>query len=275
MIRNLLKWAGGKSQLLSEIVPRLPSGFVTYYEPFMGGGALFFHLARAGLIRNAFLSDVNWDLITLYKAVQDDPEGVDRQISTLEFNNNRLDYYRARSLFNELPESESTRRAALMLYLNRHCFNGLHRYNSTGKFNVPFGNYRNPSMPGREELLEFAGLLRKAVLEVSDFQEILGRARKGDFVYMDPPYVPLSKTSAFTSYTMNGFSLEDQSRLARVARELDSRGARFMISHSATHIVKDLFSGFNLHEVKARRAINSIGTGRGAIAELIITNYDA
>ena len=260
--------------MLTEIVPRLPSGFVTYYEPFMGGGALFFHLARTELMQNAILSDINRDLVALYRCVRDDPDGLALQVSTLEFSNNRLDYYRARRLFNELPESEATRRAALMLYLNRHCFNGLHRYNSTGKFNVPFGNYRNPYMPGKEEFLEFARLLGKATLEVSDFEEILLGAHEGDFVYMDPPYVPLSKTSGFTSYTMGGFSLEDQRRLARVARQLDSRGVMFMISHSSTPVVKDLFSGFSLHEVKARRAINSVGERRGTVSELIVTNYD-
>ncbi len=260
--------------MLREIVPRLPMSFGTYLEPFLGGGAVFFHLSRSGRIQNALLSDINSDLIAFYTAVRNDPDALSDAIDALKLSNSSQDYYIARRLFNGLTNNDTLRRSALLIYLNHHCYNGLQRYNSRGEFNVPFGKYSNPSMPGREELRQFSGMLRKASLEVSDFSEILTRARKGDFVYLDPPYFPLSKSSSFTAYTKNGFSRADQERLASVCRNMDSRGVKFMLSHSATDPVRELFSGFNIEEIKARRAINSVGTGRSPVSELIITNYN-
>ena len=193
------------------------------------------------------------------------------ELNNLEFKNNKDDYYKARELFNSITDSVT--RSALLIYLNRHGYNGLYRVNSSNKFNVPFGRYNNPGMPSRENIMALSELFQSCTMMNSDFEIAVKNAKKGDFVYFDPPYMPLSKTSYFTGYTHSGFNENDQERLAKVFHELSDRGVYVMESNSSTDFIKNLYKDFNLLEVDARRNINSVGTKRNSIKELIITNY--
>lgn len=259
------KWAGGKGQLLQQYSPLLPTRWRTYFEPFLGGGAVFFHLQS----RPAVLSDVNEELINAYAVVRDK---VDELIAALRVHRNeRAYYYSVRAWKPEtLPPVE---RAARLIFLNRTCFNGLYRVNKKGEFNVPFGRYLNPTICDEPGLRAASLALRGIEIRVADFEEALERAQEGDFAYLDPPYNPLSVTSSFTAYAENGFGEEEQRRLASVYKHLDRRGAILMLSNSASELVRALYSAFRVVEVTARRPINSKAGGRGAIPELVILNY--
>lgn len=269
--RPFLKWAGGKGQLLPALIAKIDSvPFQNYHEPFLGGGAVFFELARSGrLSGNIRLSDLNVNLITSYRGVRDH---VDEVISHLLHHSGKHseDYYY--SLRASKPDSPAAR-AAWLIYLNKTCFNGLYRENSKGQFNVPFGRYDNPTICDEVNLRAGAEALAGVQLEVAPFEEVLDVAASGDFVYFDPPYDPLSVTSSFTSYSGEGFGPADQARLAGAFRELDRRGVRLMLSNSLTPLVTSLYGGFAVEHVLARRAVNSRGDRRGRIAEVIVTNF--
>ena len=263
-----LKWAGGKGQLLDQLTRHFPSEFGTYFEPFVGGGAVFFHLRP----QHAVLSDSNPDLIQAYEAVRDDPEGL----------MSALDTFRGRIITEELYYSvrrqnprnlSALARAARTIFLNKTCFNGLYRVNSNGEFNVPFGSYKSPTLYVRENILAASLVLKNAELQVEDFRESCKAPRKGDFVYLDPPYDPLSKTSSFTDYTRGGFKEQDQRDLSEMFRELDRKGCRVMLSNSPTPMLRELYRDFKCMTLKARRAINCKGIGRGAVDELLVVNY--
>lgn len=270
----LIKWAGGKRQLLDELMKLVPKIHGTYFEPFFGGGALFFALKTEGWIEKAVVSDLNSDLYNMYRTIQSSPFRLLEELNKLKFSNKEEDYYEARNIYNSLPESADPEyKAALLIYLNRHCYNGLYRVNSMGKFNVPFGKYNNPNLPDRERLLEVSTALRDTDVLNLDFEETLESASGDDFVYLDPPYFPLSSTSAFTDYQTGGFGLQEQERLANVFRKLDSKGVSVMMSNSATPEIMELYDGFNTNFVKARRLINSKSGGRGEIKEVLVTNF--
>jgi len=263
--RPFLKWAGGKGQLLDRYDPLFPKRYARYHEPFVGGGAVFFHLRPA----RATLADANAELIDCYRALRDDVRGVIEALSRHPYE--REHFYAVRALEpQELPPAE---RAARTIYLNRTCFNGLYRVNAKGGFNVPFGRYTNPRIVDAPNLRACARALRRTRIECVPFQTILKSARRGDFVYFDPPYHPTSKTAFFTAYSAGGFRAADQRELATVYAELDRRGILLMLSNSETPLVRELYAGFRFVELSATRSINSKGAKRGAVSELVILNY--
>lgn len=271
----ILKWAGGKRQLLPVLQSRLPKRFGNFYEPFVGGGALLIDLYNSGCLQKAVISDLNLDVFNLYQVVKTRVADLILHLTNLPYGNKREDFLKARARFNSLKDFQPPHpeRAALMLYLNRHCYNGLYRVNSRGEFNVPFGRYKNPSMPGEEQLLLFHEMLQQVEILNLDFEKVVEDIQEGDFVYFDPPYVPLSSTANFTSYTRNGFGEADQIRLARVFKKLDERGAYVMVSNADVPLMWELFQGYSLTVIGAPRRINSDTRGRHLVRELIITNY--
>ena len=269
--KPILKWAGGKRQLLPVLLKNIPDKFNTYYEPFIGGAAMLISLYSLNKINNAVISDTNRDLYNLYRTIREEPQELIDELNNLKFRNSRDDYYRARSLFNSTEDSVT--RSAILIYLNRHGYNGLYRVNSNNKFNVPFGKYSNPGMPSPENIMALSKILQSCSLMNSDFEAAVMNAVRGDFVYFDPPYMPLSKTSYFTGYTHSGFDERDQERLSRTFKELSRKGVYVMESNSSTELIRELYKDFSLIEVDARRNINSVGTKRYAVKELIITNY--
>lgn len=269
--KPILKWAGGKRQLLPVLLKNIPDKFNTYYEPFIGGAALLISLYSLNKINNAVISDTNTDLYNLYNTIRKEPQELIDELNNLKFRNSRDDYYRARSLFNSTEDS--VRRSAILIYLNRHGYNGLYRVNSNNKFNVPFGKYSNPGMPSPGNIMALSKILQSCTVMNSDFEVAVMNAVRGDFVYFDPPYMPLSKTSYFTGYTHSGFVERDQERLSRIFKDLSRKGVYVMESNSSTELIRELYKDFSLMEVDARRNINSVGTKRDAVKELIITNY--
>lgn len=269
--KPILKWAGGKRQILPILIKNVPDKFNTYYEPFIGGAALLISLYSLNRINKAVISDINTDLYNLYRTIRDNPHQLIEELSNLKFKNNKDNYYDARESFNS--NRDPIERSALLIYLNRHGYNGLYRVNSKNEFNVPFGKYNNPGMPFPEKIMFLSELFQSCTIMNSDFEIAVNDALEGDFVYFDPPYMPLSKTSSFTGYTHLGFDEKDQERLARLFRDLSNKGVYVMESNSSTEFIKDLYNGFELLEIDARRNINSVGTKRNPIKELIITNY--
>ncbi len=265
----MLKWAGGKGRLLPELLARLPASFGAYHEPFVGGGALFFALVGAGRLGRVYLSDANAALIDVYLALRDDVEGV---IAALRHHRYERDhFYRVRA---QQPEELSLpERAARVIYLNKTCYNGLYRENSTGQFNVPFGRYVNPTICDEPNLRAAAAALQGVDISRRRFDSVLDYAKPGDFVYFDPPYVPLSSTANFTSYDRAGFGPDDQRQLRDVFAELGRRGVRAMLSNSDTPFVRELYAGFHVEQVLAARAVNSKASGRGKVAEVLVLNY--
>ena len=297
-VRPILKWAGGKRQLLPALRPYYPVQFQRYFEPFLGSGAVFLDLYNDGRLdgREAHLSDVNADIIGCYRTVRDSVEEVIEALSELEREyrlHRRAHFYDVRdNQFNPVragigeagcPAACYTPRlAAMLIYLNRTGYNGLYRVNSRGAFNVPHGRHDKPRICDGENLRHVAVALRQpgVHLDVMTFENALASAGAGDFVYLDPPYAPLSKTAQFTAYTSQGFGSEEHGRLQRAVIELAARGARVLLSNSAAPAVRRLYAeshearsaGLKTRSVEARRAINSRASGRGTIREYLITN---
>ena len=267
--RPFLKWAGGKTALLPKILPRLPAKMRTYYEPFLGGGAVFFALAAEGRFKRAILADGNEELIGTYNALMLSPSTVVRLLSKHVYDEEH--YYAVRA---QAPRTD-TGRAARMIYLNRTCFNGLYRVNRKGAFNVPFGRYTNPVICDTENLYAvsetLAAVMREGRLMCADFEDGVKGARKGDAVYFDPPYVPLSGTADFTAFTRSGFDEAAHVRLRDCFKRLDERGVHVLLSNSDTPLVRRLYKGFRISRVKAPRRVNSKGDKRGDVTELLIS----
>lgn len=267
--RPFLKWAGGKTQLTDTLIARKPASFHTYHEPFVGGGALFFRLYRDHGVRRAILSDINPELIDTYVAIRDHVSEVIALLAAFPYS--RAFYYEIREQDPwalSLPE-----RAARMIYLNKTGYNGLYRVNRQGKFNVPFGNYRTPTYLDRENLLAVSHALQDIDIRCCSFETVIERSQPGDWVYFDPPYIPISATASFTAYTPHGFGLYEQKRLRNGCQQLGQRKVSVMLSNSNTPIVRSLYQGYWMEVVLANRAINCNGADRGKIAELVITNY--
>jgi DNA adenine methylase len=262
--RPLLKWAGGKRQLLEAIRRRLPDQIDTYYEPFVGGGAVFFSLAMEKRFRRAVLSDQNSELIETYTAVRDDVDAVIRELR--KFRHSEEDYYRVRATEPRTP----ARRAARMIYLNRTGYNGLYRVNRSGKFNVPYGRYVRPNICDEERLYAVSEALSGVRLQVADFADTVKRAKPGDVVYFDPPYVPVSATARFAEYHHTAFGDAEHERLADLFGRLWEGGVHAVLSNSDTPRTRKLYARY-LHEfVSARRSINSAPRGRGVTSELLV-----
>jgi DNA adenine methylase len=261
--RPIVKWAGGKRSMLPLLLPFVPAEFGTYHEPFVGGGAMFFALDP----KSSVLSDTNPELVHCYQAVRENVQGVIEELR--KHHHDEQHFYEVRRL---RPSTlKPAERAARTIFLNKSCFNGLYRVNRKGEFNVPFGKYTAPIICDEANLRACAASLQRAAIERAGFETVLSRAVTGDFVYFDPPYLPLSGTSKFTSYTSDGFSLTDHRRLRDVARELKGRGVHVVISNSAAAAVVELYAaGFEVVRVGASRSISAKGDGRGKVEELII-----
>jgi DNA adenine methylase len=273
-----VKWAGGKAQLLSQLAPFFPSSFRRYIEPFVGGGAVFFHLFRQGQLaeQKSLLIDSLDELINCYRTIQNHVEDLIAGLQQHEPHKHDKEYFyavRARDRSPDYARRDGIERAARFLYLNRTCYNGLYRVNRRGEFNVPFGRHRNPTICAADNLRAVSRALQGVVLLVGDFTRCLETAAVGDFVYLDPPYDPLSSTASFTSYTSDDFGAADQRRLADLFRELDRRGCHVMLSNSSTPFIRELYGGYEQVEVQATRAISSKGQARGPIPELLVMNY--
>lgn len=298
--KPFLKWAGGKSQLLSQIETHLPQplrdGQMTKYaEPFAGGGAVFFYLARHYPIRRFFISDLNRNLVLAYRTIQADVEYLIERLAEIEQayhakagTARETYFYEMRTAFNEgrdwvdcnVVDETAVSHTARLIFLNRTCYNGLYRVNRKGVFNVPFGRYKRPRICDARNLRAVAALLADTEIEHGDFSACRYFVDDKTFVYFDPPYRPISKTAVFTSYAKDGFNDEDQQRLARFYADLDAAGASLMLSSSDPQnedpdddFFETLYDGFNIHKVQARRNINSKTSKRGTINELLITNY--
>ena len=272
-LKPILKWAGGKRQILPYLLQYIPKNFNNYYEPFAGGLALLIELYNRGRIKKAIISDINKDLINLYEIIKEKPYELISAIKEIPFKNNKDDYYQARKLFNSLEPHKNVSRAALLLYLNRHGYNGLYRVNSKGEFNVPFGRYNNPSLPDEEDIIKFHEMLKSCEILNLDFEDAVRSAQRSDFVYFDPPYMPLNETSYFTDYTSGGFSEQEQKRLASVFKKLSNKGVYVMQSNSNNEFIRQLYAEYNIVEIEARRNINSNVSKRGPVKELLVLNY--
>ena len=264
----IVKWAGGKTRLLSALASRAPASFRRYFEPFAGGAALFFHLAP----RSAVLSDLNADLIGTYHSVAWHVESVIRRLRHHRLRHEADYYYAMRERWNARDERDSALdRAALFIYLNKTCYNGLWRVNRRGAYNVPIGRYTDPPVCDAPGLRAASRLLQRAELCAGTYRDAVASVAAGDFVYFDPPYHPLSPTASFTSYTSASFAASDQEELASAARELSDRGATVMLSNSDTPLIRELYRDWQIDEVRCSRAINSRGGSRGKVGEVVIT----
>ena len=268
-IYPLVKWVGGKRQLMSDLLRNLPLHYNRYLEPFVGGGALFFTLQQ----ENSYISDMNEELINLYQVVRDNVEELIKDLHTHE--NNKDYYLKIRDLdrLDNYGNISAIKRASRFIYLNRTCFNGLYRVNSKGEFNVPFGKYKNPKLVDEVNLVNVSRLLQATEIKHADFKRVLDVAKVNDFVYFDPPYMPLNETSSFTSYTKDGFGIDKQIELKNVCDELHSKGVKFMLSNSDTQFIKDLYADYEINTVYASRQVNSKASGRGKVTEVLIKNY--
>lgn len=268
--KPFLRWAGGKNRIVNFLEEHMPPNFSNgngYYEPFLGAGSLFFRLKPL----NATLSDNNKDLIECYKAVQKNPELIVKHLQQYLLNNCKNYYYKMRDKYNN--SNPSIAKAALFIYLNKTCFNGIWRVNKKGEFNVPYG-YREPLLPSKDNLLNPSTALSKARIIHEDYKKVVEYARKGDFIYFDPPYPPLNGTSYFTHYTKEGFNREDHSELASVAKMLNKEGCHIMISNADIQFIRSLYKEvFNLYDLEVTRWISANGK-RHKVQELIITNYE-
>ncbi|MFP4497569.1 MAG: DNA adenine methylase [Vulcanimicrobiota bacterium] len=298
--RPFLKWAGGKTQILNEyekFFPRqLKEGKIgQYFEPFIGGGAVFFYVATRFEIKKAYLSDINRELVLTYRVVQKDVnklleilEDLKEKHYSLDEDNRKAFYYKNREKYNEGSETVSFQkynqawiyRAALMIYLNKTCYNGLYRVNKKGKFNVPFGSYKQPSILDRDNLIQASELLQNCQINCCNYDKIINTVKPGSLVYFDPPYRPLNSTSRFTAYSQHAFNDEQQMKLASFFKELDRKSVFLMLSNSdpKNHDKKDeffdkLYQGYHINRIPAKRMINSSPEKRGEINELLITNF--
>lgn len=266
--KPVVKWAGGKSKLLGKILPLIPERVLTYREPFCGGAAVFFALPVEQR-KKAVLCDQNADLIALYVAIRDDVDAVIKALSRFRYD---------RDLFYQVRAQDATKlsaveRAARLVFLNKTCFNGLWRVNASGMFNVPFGRYDNPTILDEVALRNAAEVLRRARIVHGDFLQATRTAKQGDFVYFDPPYVPLSKTAQFTAYASEGFGHEDQLRLRDELKRLSKLGVRAVLSNHDTEETRELYRDFRVEGVDVIRSINANIKRRGAAREILVMNW--
>lgn len=266
----ILKWAGGKTRLIPLLDEIFPDHVPAYHEPFVGAGAVFFHLAAANRFDRAHLSDSNPDLVSMFVAIRDEPDAVLGHLTKLKARHDEEHFYAVRERFNR-GRSARPVRAAELIYLNKTGYNGLYRVNSKGAFNVPFGRYVEPQIFIEEQIRRAADRLRGVTIEARDFATVAKRAEAGDLVYLDPPYVPLSKSAFFTAYAKESFGAEQQELLAEVFRALDERGVLVVLSNHDTPRVRELYAGFERREAQLSRFINSRAERRGtATAEVVV-----
>lgn len=273
LVAPVVKWVGGKRQLLDVLTPLLPKRITLYYEPFVGGGAMLFNLQP----QKAYVNDINNDLICVYNVIRSNVEELIDKLS--EYKNESEFFYSIRDLDRNREKYEAlsdVQKAARFLYLNKTCFNGLYRVNNAGEFNSPFGNYKNPNIVNAPVLRAVSSYLSNADVHLTslDYSEVLKDVPKGAFVYLDPPYDPVSSTSNFTGYSKGGFSQDEQIRLRQCCDELDARGVKFMLSNSSTEFIREQYINYKIITVQAKRAINSVAAKRGDVDEVVIRNYE-
>lgn len=270
-VRPFLKWAGGKGRLIQQYQVFFPreGSYNKYFEPFLGGGTVFFNLAP----REAVLSDLNSDLINCYKVIKKNVEDLLLAVGEFQKAHSEKFYYKLRDRYNNPGELSDVGRAAALLYLNKAGFNGIYRVNNQGKFNVPFGWLKKLPAFDLENLRAVSGRLRHTKLLNQSFESILNHARKGDFIYFDPPYYPVNETSNFTKYTKLVFLEKEQEKLAEIFRSLDQRGCLVMLSNSDTDFIHKIYSGYDRVTVSVRRSVGAKTATRGAVNELVIRNY--
>lgn len=273
-LQPFTKWTGGKRQLLPVIRELMPKTYNRYFEPFVGGGALFFDLAP----KDAVINDFNAELINCYQQIKDNPQELIEILKVHQEYNSKEYYLDLRSADRDerIDMMSEVQRAARILYMLRVDFNGLYRVNSKNQFNVPYGRYKNPKIVDEELISAISVYLNNNQLEIKtgDFEKAVLDVQPGDFVYFDPPYIPLSETSAFTSYTHEGFSFADQVRLRDAFKRLSDTGAYVMLSNSSSALVEELYKDFNIHYVEATRTNGAKSSSRGKISEIIVTNYE-
>ena len=270
-VPTFIKWAGGKNQLLGQFGKLYPRNFERYFEPFLGGGAVFFYIRKFYNTKNTFLSDINQELVNCYQTVQSNPTAVIELLKVHKSKHSSEYYYAVRRQDpNKLTQIEA---AARFIYLNKTCFNGLYRVNSKGQFNVPIGSYKSPSILDERTIREASRLLQGISIVAEHFENILAKADKGDFIYLDPPYLPLSKTSSCTSYTQDSFLEKDQKKLSEIFKSLDKKGCMLMLSNSDHPLIRSLYQGYRIETVKAGRTICCDPAKRGKITELVVLNY--
>lgn len=276
-VSPVLKWVGGKRQLIKDILRVLPddviSGNVKYYEPFIGGGALFFHLQP----QKALINDTNKELVNLYRVIKNNPEEL---IQDLHRHRNEPDYYYEIRKLDRTAEDFSclsdVQKASRTIYLNKTCYNGLYRVNREGQYNTPFGRYKNPDLVNEKRIKAVSDYLNSAEIQIlnSDFEESLAGIESASFVYLDPPYDPVSLSANFTSYARGGFDRSEQVRLKQLCDRLTESGVRFLLSNSATDFIRDLYKDYYVTIISARRAVNSKADRRGRVDEVLIRNYE-
>ena len=273
LVLPFVKWVGGKRQLLNEVEKHIPEQFSRYYEPFVGGGAVLFYLQP----KNAVINDSNEELVNLYNVIKESPEEL---IEDLKKHKNEEKYfYDIRGIDREREKYQvltRIQRASRIIFLNKTCYNGLFRVNSSGEFNSPFGRYKNPNIVNDIIIRAVGNYLSKNNIQIlnTDYEKSLSKTRKGAFVYFDPPYYPISDSSSFTGYTKKGFDRTEQERLKKVCDKLNDKGVNFLLSNSSTEFIRDLYKDYNIFSIKAKRAINSNGDGRGEITEVLVRNYE-
>lgn len=272
-MKPILKWVGGKAQLLEIIKENMPETFDTYFEPFIGGGAIFFNVEP----QKALINDLNTDLINVYKVIKKKPKDLIDLLETHKNKHNKDYYYTIRALDRDNTYSDLTdvEKAARVIYLNKTCYNGLYRVNKKGEFNVPLGSYTNPRICDEANITEVSRFFNKRKIKVfnEDFAKFLKKVKDNDFIYLDPPYDPTSDSSDFTNYQKEGFSKEDQIRLKKTCDEMNEKGAKFMLSNSCTPFICELYKDYHIKKVWAKRNVNSKGNKRGPVEEVLIMNY--
>lgn len=272
-LQPILKWAGGKRQLLHYIREHYPKNYNTYFEPFLGAGAVLFDLQP----KKAIVNDINSELINIYKIIKNE-ETVHKLIEILSvYENDEKLFYNIRNL-DRLPiykYLDPTIKASRVIFLNKTCYNGLYRVNKKGQFNVPFGKYKNPNIVNKNAILKMHNYFNSSDITFlnSDFTYVLSKAKKGDFIYLDPPYDPVNESS-FTSYDNNDFDREDQKRLHHTFVSLDKKGCKVLLSNSSTRYIAELYKNYRIIEVPAKRSINSNPQKRGNVLEVLIKNYE-
>lgn len=273
LVAPVVKWVGGKRQLLDDLTPLIPKRVASYCEPFLGGGAVLFKLQP----NIAYVNDINTELIQMYEVIRDN---VDELIDILGGHpNEEAHFYHVRDWDRDKKQYEllpKVQRAARIIYLNKTCYNGLFRVNNAGEFNTPFGHYKNPNIVNAPALRAVSRYFQKAQITFSsvDYAEVLAGIKKGTFVYLDPPYDPVSGTANFTGYAKGGFDRSEQIRLRQCCDELNRRKIKFMLSNSATDFIREQYASYNITIVKAKRAINSNAAKRGQVDEVVVRNYE-
>lgn len=273
-VTPILKWVGGKRQLIDAISPIIQE-HTTYYEPFVGGGAVLFHEQPS----RAVINDSNSELINIYNVIKAEPEYLIELLAKHRERNSQEYFYEVRALDRDSERygaMSPEERAARIIYLNKTCYNGLFRVNRAGEFNAPWGKYKNPNITNEATIRAMSGYLNRARVKIlcGDYREALKGIRKGSFVYMDPPYMPISSSSSFTGYTAEGFGIQEQKELKHQCDILNKKGIHFLLSNSCCDFIEDLYKDYKVERVSAKRTVNARADKRGAIDEVLVSNYE-